>query len=85
MTGSRNDSGEPIRGRARKGAPALWRDPKRLWRERRVLVILGLAGVVALAAGTLVAYELLKRPADVHNIHVHLQAAEAAKNRRRRR
>ena len=66
MTPGNPSEGGPGKARRRP----LWRDPKRLWHERRVLVILLLAGVVALAAGALVAYELLKRPADVHNIHV---------------
>jgi outer membrane protein assembly factor BamB len=45
----------------------LARDPKRMWREHRRLAI-GLAvGAVLLLAGTAVGYELLKRPADVHN------------------
>ena len=41
--------------------------PRRLWREHRrwALTLIG-AAVVALA-GAIVAYELLKRPADVHN------------------
>jgi outer membrane protein assembly factor BamB len=42
--------------------------PRWFWRERRRLVLA--AGVVALTlaiAGGIVAYELLKRPADIHN------------------
>jgi outer membrane protein assembly factor BamB len=45
----------------------LLRDPKRLWRERRRLAIALLAGAVVCAAGFVLAYELLKRPPDVHN------------------
>jgi outer membrane protein assembly factor BamB len=37
------------------------------WRDRKRLVIAGAVAVLALAAGALLAYELLKRPADVHN------------------
>jgi outer membrane protein assembly factor BamB len=55
-------------GKARRRP--LWRDPKRLWHERRVLAILLMAGAVAVAAGAVVGYALLKRPADVHNLHV---------------
>ncbi len=45
----------------------LLRHPKRFWRERRKLAI-GLIAALALAvAGAIVAYDLLKRPGDVHN------------------
>ena len=38
------------------------------WRERRRLAIGVVAsGVLAIAAGGIVAYELLKRPPDIHN------------------
>jgi outer membrane protein assembly factor BamB len=41
--------------------------PKRFWKERRKLAV-GLVAVVVLAiAGAIVAYNLLKRPGDVHN------------------
>jgi glucose dehydrogenase len=50
-----------------RAAAAQLRDPKRLWREHRRLCLAAI-GVVALAiAGVLIAYEELKRPADVHN------------------
>jgi outer membrane protein assembly factor BamB len=42
-------------------------DPKRLWREHRSLAIALVLGVLACAGVALLAYELLKRPADVHN------------------
>ncbi|HWP32782.1 MAG TPA: PQQ-binding-like beta-propeller repeat protein, partial [Solirubrobacterales bacterium] len=42
-------------------------DPKRLWREHRRLVVALVLGMLALAAGVVIAYELLKRPPDVHN------------------
>ncbi|HXV04562.1 MAG TPA: PQQ-binding-like beta-propeller repeat protein [Solirubrobacterales bacterium] len=44
--------------------------PRRLWREHRRLAIALIAGAVAVLAGVLVGYELLKRPADVHNSNV---------------
>jgi outer membrane protein assembly factor BamB len=46
---------------------ALLRDPKRLWREHRRLVIVAAITLVLVAAGAVVAYDSLKRPADVHN------------------
>jgi outer membrane protein assembly factor BamB len=57
--------GRPLRDVAR-----LLRDPKRLWREHRRLAIALLAGAVMCLAGIVVAYELLKRPPDVHNPNV---------------
>jgi outer membrane protein assembly factor BamB len=49
--------------------PARLRDEaRRLWRERRRLAVgLLVAGVVAIAGAGALAYELLKRPPDVHN------------------
>ncbi|HEX2097428.1 MAG TPA: PQQ-binding-like beta-propeller repeat protein, partial [Solirubrobacterales bacterium] len=56
----------------------LWRDRKRLWRQRKriwrehkqlILVVAG-AALVLLAGGVAFAYELLKRPPDVHNENV---------------
>jgi outer membrane protein assembly factor BamB len=43
------------------------RHPKKLWRERRRLVLAAAAVLVLAIAGVVVAYESLKRPADVHN------------------
>lgn len=46
----------------------LLRHPKRFWKERRRLAIGLIATLLVLAvAGGIVAYELLKRPGDVHN------------------
>jgi outer membrane protein assembly factor BamB len=46
----------------------LRRDAARLWREhRRLVVAAAVAFAVLLVAGGALAYELLKRPADVHN------------------
>jgi outer membrane protein assembly factor BamB len=61
--------GGPKARRLRRVAGAL-RDPKRLWREHRRLAIALAAGAVAIPAGIVVAYELLKRPPDVHNANV---------------
>jgi outer membrane protein assembly factor BamB len=50
-----------------RDAKRLLRDPRRLWRERRLLAI-GLIAIAILSlAGGALAHELLKRPADVHN------------------
>jgi outer membrane protein assembly factor BamB len=47
------------------------KDPRRLWREHRRAVVIGaVALVLVTAAAGVVAYELLKRPADVHNADV---------------
>jgi outer membrane protein assembly factor BamB len=60
----------------------LWRDRKRLWRQRAriwrehkqlILVVIGVF-VLLLAGGAALAYELLKRPADVHNEDVPFRA-----------
>ncbi|MGN6816024.1 MAG: outer membrane protein assembly factor BamB family protein [Solirubrobacterales bacterium] len=41
--------------------------PRRLWREHRRWAIGLIAATIVAIAGLIVAYELLKRPADVHN------------------
>ena len=46
---------------------ALLRDPKRLWRQHKRLVIAAGVALVLAVAGAIVAYDSLKRPADVHN------------------
>jgi outer membrane protein assembly factor BamB len=50
-----------------RAALRLLRHPKRLWHEHRRWAIAGIAAVVLGIAGIVVAYEVLKRPADVHN------------------
>jgi outer membrane protein assembly factor BamB len=45
----------------------LLRNPKRIWREHRGWAIGLIAALVVIVAGGVVAFELLKRPADVHN------------------
>jgi outer membrane protein assembly factor BamB len=59
--------GGPTKARRLRDAVRLLLDPKRLWREQRIWAIGLVVAAIALAAGALVAYELLKRPADVHN------------------
>jgi outer membrane protein assembly factor BamB len=44
-----------------------WGDPKRLLGDRKRLAIAVAIGVVAIGGGIVLAYELLKRPADIHN------------------
>jgi outer membrane protein assembly factor BamB len=47
-----------------------WKDPKRLLRNRRRLAIVLGTGTLLVVPGALIAYDLLKRPADVHNAEV---------------
>jgi outer membrane protein assembly factor BamB len=54
------------KGRLRD-AVRLLSDPRRLWREHRPWAIALAVAVLVCAGGALLAYELLKRPADVHN------------------
>ena len=46
---------------------ALLRHPKRFWKQKRRLALALIAAFVLGIAGIAVAYEALKRPADVHN------------------
>ena len=60
----------PLSDKARKAPlPARLRDEaKRLWRERRRLAVgLVVAGILAVLGAGILAYELVKRPPDVHN------------------
>lgn len=54
----------------RRSKRPLWRSPTRLWRERRGVAIALAVGALAVAAGAVAGYELLKRPPDVHNASV---------------
>lgn len=45
----------------------LLREPKAIWRDHRPAAIALAIGAVAVVAGIVVGYELLKRPPDVHN------------------
>jgi outer membrane protein assembly factor BamB len=54
--------------RAWREAKRLFRHPRWFWREHRRLVLsVGAVGLLLLVGGGIVAYELLKRPPDVHN------------------
>ncbi|HKI66895.1 MAG TPA: PQQ-binding-like beta-propeller repeat protein [Solirubrobacterales bacterium] len=54
--------------RALREAGRLLRHPRWFWREhRRLMLSVGAVALVLLAGGGILAYELLKRPADVHN------------------
>lgn len=57
----------------------LLRHPKRFWKQRRLLAIVLISVFVLGIAGIAVAYELLKRPADVHNIHVRFKPEKPPK------
>jgi len=48
-------------------AAGLLLHPRRLWREHRRVAIGLIAAVVVIIAGIVIAYNALKRPADVHN------------------
>jgi outer membrane protein assembly factor BamB len=59
--------GGPSPARRLRDALTLLAHPRRLWHEHRrwALALIGAAAIAL--AGAIVAYELLKRPADVHN------------------
>jgi outer membrane protein assembly factor BamB len=61
----------------------LLRDPRRLWREHRRLVIGAAAVLVVAVVGLIVAYEQLKRPADVHNPNVAFEPQKPKKPKRK--
>ncbi|HEU5142156.1 MAG TPA: PQQ-binding-like beta-propeller repeat protein, partial [Solirubrobacterales bacterium] len=53
----------------------LWGERKRVWRDhKRLVVAIAAALVVLIGGGAALAYELLKRPADVHNEDVPFEA-----------
>lgn len=55
------------------------RRPRRFWKEHRRLAIALIAGAIACVAGIVVAYELLKRPPDVHNAHARFKPQKPPK------
>jgi outer membrane protein assembly factor BamB len=62
------ERGPKARGWWKQVKPLL-RDPKRIWREHRRWAIGLIAAAILALGGIALAYELLKRPADVHNSH----------------
>jgi outer membrane protein assembly factor BamB len=61
------EGGPTARLRQLRDALRLLAHPRQLWCEHRRWAIALLAGTIVAIAGAIVAYELLKRPADVHN------------------
>lgn len=62
----------------------LARDPRLLWREHRPFAVgIGIA-LVALVIGGVGAYQLLKRPPDIHNPEVSFQPQKPKKQKRAR-
>lgn len=55
------------KARRLRDALRLLADPRRLWREHRPWAIALIVAAVAVAVGGIVAFDTLKRPADVHN------------------
>ena len=65
--------------RVRREVKRLRQRTSRFWHQRRHLAVgLIVAGLIAVVGAGLLAYELLKRPADVHNSQRRLHAPEAA-------
>jgi outer membrane protein assembly factor BamB len=62
----------------------LIRDPRRLWKEHRRLCIGAAAALVLGIVGIVVAYESLKRPADVHNANVPFEPQKPKRQIKRR-
>jgi outer membrane protein assembly factor BamB len=70
--------------RAWRQARGLVRHPRRLWREhRRLALALGAAGLVLFLGSAAIAYELLKRPADIHNPHAAFQPQKPKRQERK--
>jgi outer membrane protein assembly factor BamB len=59
------------------------RRPRRFWKEHRRLAIALIVGAVAWAVAIVVAYELLKRPPDVHNAAVPFKPEKPKKPQRK--
>jgi outer membrane protein assembly factor BamB len=67
------------KARRYRDAARLLLHPKRLWREHRRWAIGLIAAAILAIAGIAVAYSLLKRPADVHNLAVPFKPETAKK------
>ncbi len=67
-------SGKPDKPSVKARAAGWWATLKRFWVEHRRLAIALIAlAILLVAGGTVLAYELLKRPADIHNAAVPFQ------------
>jgi len=64
-------------------AAGLLLQPRRLWRKHRRVAI-GLIAVVVVIAGIVIAYNALKRPADVHNPNAASPSSATAASQRLR-
>jgi len=70
--------------RSWREAKRLLRHPRWFWREHRRLVLaVGVGALVLLVGGGIVAYELLKRPADIHNEAATFQAQKPKVQKRK--
>jgi outer membrane protein assembly factor BamB len=65
--------GGPKARRFRDAVVLLVRHPRRFWEERRTWALVLIAAVVLAIFGAVIAYEELKRPADVHNESVEFE------------
>ena len=63
---------------------AVWIGAKRLWREHRWATVALIAAIVLVIAGIVgIAYDELKRPADIHNAEVPFQPQKPKAQKRR--
>ncbi|HZO07510.1 MAG TPA: PQQ-binding-like beta-propeller repeat protein [Solirubrobacterales bacterium] len=68
--------GGPKARRIRDTFVLLVRHPRRFWEEKRTLALVGIAVLVLAIFAVVVAYQELKRPADVHNEDVAFEATK---------
>jgi outer membrane protein assembly factor BamB len=76
---------KPAKERSARARLAVWAVAlKRFWRQRRRLALALIAAAALLAAGGVaLAYELLKRPPDIHNADVPFEAQKPKKQKRK--